>query len=169
MNSLHYIALAVGIFGVEIVLTYLAWDKVRMYRLCADFCRIQLELRERARELGSEKDPEYLQFVRLSNMLIDRPDFTNWSWIAAGYFNDLPDVSLPRTTVPELRRAIDHAIDHARQSNSCRVVGHLLYETVTGLFIRFCLPSILRARAEKKVERPVKRYLEKLRTVGAGV
>ena len=165
MTALYYIALAVGIFGIEVVLAYLAWEKVRMYRLSAEFCRIQLELRGRARELGCEEDPEYLRFLKVSNALIDRPDIMNWGSIVACYFNDLPDVDLPHTTVPELRKAIDDA----QRNNSYRMIAHLFYETFTGVFVRFCLPSILRARAEKKVERPIRKYLNELRTVGAGV
>ena len=165
MEAINYIAVAAGVFGLSAVSAHLAWERIRIARLRADLCRIQIELREKAASLGCLQDPEYRQVTMMYDAVIGRPEFfINWSWIVAVYFNSIPVVEGPRTANPELRAAIDRAM----QVNSLRMAGHLFHETLMGAFIRACLPSIVRGKAERKVEEPVKQYLGDLPSFPVG-
>ena len=157
-----YIVLALGSLGLSLVYAYLVWEKRRLFRLRHDLLVIRTKLQERAKSLGCLDDPGYRWCSREIDTMIERPYLFDWSWLIAISVVD-PKISITVPTSDNLQ--LRAAIEEARNERAWRHVGHLLYETGTGMAIRFFL-WIVPTCTRPATERRAKRYCEKVDGVG---
>ena len=162
-----YTVLALGSLGLSLVFAFLAWETRRTIRLRSDLLMIRLDLQKKVESLGCLDDKEYRWYANALYVMIENPRLLDWSWlVAVSAIDPKITVTIPETDNPMLRTVLDEA----KNERTWRHVGHLMYETTTGLVARsiiWILPNVTKPAAERRARRVAKRYCEKADRLGA--
>jgi hypothetical protein len=163
MAITHYIVLAAGVFLLSLTLGYVAWKKLHSWKLCADLLAIRIRVQNEAISLGCLNDAAYRHFSDVVDFLISQPRFISWSHFLISFLENMKYSDPPQTNHDGLKLILDRA----KRDVGVRIVGYLLYETVTVASILLFFPPIVSRLAEKKVNRPVERYIDEM-NIGPG-
>jgi hypothetical protein len=152
-------AISIGSFLLSLLVGYFFWIRLRQARLQVELLQILLALRDKTKCLGELDNPQYLATKRLIEFIIDNTDVI--SLLGFVYYAAVCGLSTPQNTATDTDNSpLGNALSDVRNSVGIAIISFVLYETVSGILIRFIAWIIPKASAMRNLKAGISRSVD---------